>query len=88
MVTVNRNVPYIEIILKIYVNSEAKIKFLTNCSVKFFAIRWREHGVKWVVSVQEVFRLNLEINSILFWGFNDCTKTDMGFICFFFFFFF
>lgn len=31
--------------------------------------KWREHGVKQVVSVQDVFRFNLEINPILFWGF-------------------
>lgn len=34
-----------------------------------FVTKWREHGVKQVVSVQDVFRLNLEINPILFWGF-------------------
>lgn len=32
-------------------------------------MKWRELGVKQVVSVQDVFRLNLEINPILFRGF-------------------
>lgn len=34
-------------------------------------IKWREHGGVLVVSVQEVFPVNPEINSILLQGFNS-----------------